>query len=107
MLFSWGIVYVCHWIFGFCINHVWWCVRGILCLVPSQRNILDYCFIFLDMGILKKLKETTEKAVDKGAELSKKGIEKGAEVGTKAYDSAKEAAEKGRHKAREGKTDQK
>jgi hypothetical protein len=53
------------------------------------------------MGFLKKLRETTEKAVDKGAELGKKGIEKGAEVGTKAYDGTKEAVEKGRAKARE------
>lgn len=73
----------------------------------SQRNILDYRTVFLDMGFLKRLKETTEKAVDKGAELGRKGIEKGAEVGTKAYDGAKEAAEKGHHKAREGKKDQK
>ncbi len=52
------------------------------------------------MGLLKKLKKTTEKAVDKGTELGKKGIEKGAEVSTKAYDGTKEAVEKGRKKAR-------
>lgn len=71
----------------------------------SHRNILDYCIA--NMGFLKKLKETTEKAVDKGAELGKKGIEKGAEVGTKAYDGAREAADKGRNKAREEKNDNK
>ncbi len=73
----------------------------------SQRNIRDHCSVLLYMGFLKKLKETTERAVDKGAELGKKGIEKGAEVGTKAYDSAKEAADKGRNKAREEKNDKK
>jgi hypothetical protein len=30
------------------------------------------------MGFFKKIRETTEKAVDKGSELGKKGIEKGA-----------------------------
>ena len=57
--------------------------------------------IELRIGFLKKLKESTEKAIDKGVDIEKKGIEKGAEVGTKAYDDAKEAAQKGRDKARE------
>jgi hypothetical protein len=55
------------------------------------------------MGFLKKLKESSEKAVEKGAELGKKGVEKGAEVGTRAYDGTKEAIEKGQKKAREQK----
>jgi len=55
------------------------------------------------MSVLKKLKETTEKAIDDGAELGKKGIEKGAEVSTKAYDDMNEAVEKGRTKARKEK----
>jgi tetratricopeptide (TPR) repeat protein len=42
------------------------------------------------MGFLKKLKETAEK-----------GIEKGAELGTKGYDAAKDAAGKGHEKARQ------
>ena len=52
------------------------------------------------MGFLKKIKDRTEKAVDKGAELGQKGIEKGAEMGTKAYDSTKEAIDKGKNRAR-------
>ena len=44
------------------------------------------------MGFLKKLRDTTEKTVDKGAEISNKG----AEVWTKAYDWTEEASEKGR-----------
>jgi len=55
------------------------------------------------MGILKKLKESSEKAVEKGAEIGKKGIEKGTEVGTKAYDGTKEAVQKGQVKARKDK----
>ena len=35
------------------------------------------------MGFLKKLKDTAEKGVEKGADLGKKGIEKGTEVETK------------------------
>jgi hypothetical protein len=41
------------------------------------------------MAFLKKLKETSEKA-----------FEKGAEVETKAYEGTREAIEKGRDKAR-------
>lgn len=44
------------------------------------------------MGFLKKLKDTTEKSVEKGTELSKKGIEKSAELGTKGYHGAKQVA---------------
>ena len=55
------------------------------------------------MGFLKKLKDTTEKALDKGTEIGKMGLEKGAEVGTKAYDGTKEAVETGIDKAREKK----
>ena len=44
------------------------------------------------MGFLKKLKDTAEK-----------GIEKGAELGTKGYDGAKDAAKKGYDKAKEDK----
>lgn len=58
---------------------------------------------FTVMGFLKKLRESSEKAVEKGTELGKKGIEKGAEVGTKAYDGTKEALEKGQAKARQDK----
>ena len=58
---------------------------------------------FAVMGFLKKLKESSEKAVEKGAELGKKGVEKGAEDGTRAYDGTKEAIEKGQKKAREQK----
>ena len=53
------------------------------------------------MGFLKKLKESSEKALVKGTELGKKGVEKGAEVGTKAYDGTREAIEMGQKKARE------
>ena len=45
-----------------------------------------------NMGFLKKLKDTAEK-----------GIEKGAELGTKGYDGAKDAAKKGYDKAKENK----
>jgi hypothetical protein len=58
------------------------------------------------MGFLKKLKETTEKVVDKGAEVGEKGVEKGAEVGTNVYDGTKDAVERGSNKAREKKSDQ-
>jgi hypothetical protein len=50
------------------------------------------------MGILKKLKKSSEEAVDKGAELGRKGIEKGAELGTLGYEGA-DAAQKGHDKA--------
>ena len=42
------------------------------------------------MGFLKKLRESSEKAVEKGAE-----------VGTKAYDGTKEAVQKGRKTEKE------
>ncbi len=47
-----------------------------------------------NMGFLKKLKDTAEK-----------GIEKGAELGTKGYDSAKDAAKKGYDKAKKDRKD--
>ena len=53
------------------------------------------------MGFLKKMKDTAEKGVEKGADLGKKGVEKGAEVGTKAYGGTKDATKKGHDKAKE------
>jgi hypothetical protein len=50
------------------------------------------------MGFLKKIKDTAEKGVDKGADLGKKGIEKGSELGTKAYDGTKDAAKSPRQR---------
>ena len=41
------------------------------------------------MGFLKKIKDTAEK-----------GVEKGAEVSTKAYEGTKDAAKKGHEKAK-------
>lgn len=41
------------------------------------------------MGFLKKLKDTAEK-----------GVEKGAELGTKGYEGTKDAAKKGHDKAK-------
>ncbi|MFY3741399.1 MAG: hypothetical protein HMLIMOIP_001855 [Candidatus Nitrosomirales archaeon] len=68
--------------------------------IPTLRSILIYHIMVLSsMGILKKLKKTGEKAVDKGAELGRKGIEKGAELGTRGYEGAKDAAQKGHDKA--------
>ena len=52
------------------------------------------------MGFLKKLKDTAEKGVEKGADLGKKGVEKGAELGTKGYEGTKDAAKKGHDKAK-------
>ena len=54
----------------------------------------------INMGFLKKLKNTAEKGVDKGVDLGKKGVEKGTEVGTKAYDGTKGAAKKGHDKTK-------
>ncbi len=67
-----------------------------------------------NMGLFKKLKDSAEKGIEKGAELGTKGydsakdatlkgIEKGAELGTRGYDNAKDAAKKGHAKAREKK----
>lgn len=47
---------------------------------------------------MKKIKDTAEKGVDKGADLGKKGIEKGSELGTKAYDGTKDAAKSPRQR---------
>ena len=68
----------------------------------KQNRIFYECqYDISDMGFLKKMKDTAEKGVEKGADLGKKGIEKGAEVGTKAYDGTKDAAKKGHEKAKE------
>ncbi|AJM91562.1 hypothetical protein NPIRD3C_0344 [Nitrosopumilus piranensis] len=39
------------------------------------------------MGFLKKLKDTTEKGIEKGTDLGKKG-----ELGTKGFEETKDAA---------------
>ncbi len=50
----------------------------------SKINRYNQFLFMLDsleiMGFLKKLKETAEKGVEKGADLGKKGIEKGSEL---------------------------
>ena len=66
----------------------------------NSGNHLSTIVLINFMGFLKKLKDTAEKSVEKGADLGKQGIEKGTELGTKGYEGAKDAAKKGHDKAK-------